>query len=302
MHIANHFVSTPVSLATAVTAAGGLLYAGRGMMQAGRGKAKATALTAAFIFAAQMINFPCLPGASGHLLGAGLAVALLGLAPGMVAMAAVVITQSLIFADGGFAVLGANLTNMALAGPVAAACVLSLFKQRNAFVHFITAAAAMFVAAGFCAAELALSGTAPLAALPSFMGVHLVIAAFEGVITAAVLAAVKNTQTVAAPEAVTQPRGQRALALVALLAMLAAPFASAWPDGLEFILGKYGVEPTQPAPAIAAWFETTWFADYAIRGNDGLLATWAVALGGTLLVFGAVWALSRMLVQKTSAA
>ena len=68
----------------------------------------------ALIFAAQMVNFPILTGTSGHLLGATLAVALLGSAFGIMAMSLVVIVQCLIFADGGISVLGANLLNMAL--------------------------------------------------------------------------------------------------------------------------------------------------------------------------------------------
>src|SRR5512142_506416 len=71
-------------------------------------------LTASFIFAAQMLNFPVAGGTSGHLIGAVLAAVLLGPSAAIVVMSAVVILQCFMFADGGLTALGANLFNMAL--------------------------------------------------------------------------------------------------------------------------------------------------------------------------------------------
>ena len=56
---------------------------------------------AAFIFAAQMVNFPVFGGTSGHLIGSALAVSVLGMWPSMVVMTAVVLVQALLFQDGG---------------------------------------------------------------------------------------------------------------------------------------------------------------------------------------------------------
>jgi cobalt/nickel transport system permease protein len=69
---------------------------------------------AAFIFAAQMINFPVLGGTSGHLLGGALAAIVLGPWAAMLVMTAVVAVQALLFQDGGLVVMGANILNMGL--------------------------------------------------------------------------------------------------------------------------------------------------------------------------------------------
>ena len=73
-------------------------------------------LVAAFIFAVQMLNFPVLPGVSGHLLGGALAAILVGPWVGALCVAVVLIVQALVFADGGVTALGLNITNMALVG------------------------------------------------------------------------------------------------------------------------------------------------------------------------------------------
>ena len=73
-------------------------------------------LAAAFIFAAQMINFPVANGTSGHLLGGVLAAVLVGPWAGALAVTVVLVVQALLFADGGLSALGLNVVNMALAG------------------------------------------------------------------------------------------------------------------------------------------------------------------------------------------
>ena len=71
-------------------------------------------IMAAFIFAAQMINFPVAGGTSGHLLGGALAAILLGPWAAMLVMTAVIVVQGLLFQDGGLVVMGANILNMGL--------------------------------------------------------------------------------------------------------------------------------------------------------------------------------------------
>ncbi|MCH9669024.1 MAG: energy-coupling factor ABC transporter permease [Actinomycetia bacterium] len=73
-------------------------------------------LVAAFIFAMQMVNFPILPGVSGHLLGGALAAILVGPYTGALCIAIVLVVQSLLFADGGVTALGTNIVNMAIIG------------------------------------------------------------------------------------------------------------------------------------------------------------------------------------------
>jgi cobalt/nickel transport system permease protein len=71
-------------------------------------------IMAAFIFAAQMINFPVAGGTSGHLLGGVLAAITLGPWAGMLVMTSVIAVQALLFQDGGLLVMGANIFNMGL--------------------------------------------------------------------------------------------------------------------------------------------------------------------------------------------
>lgn len=71
-------------------------------------------LTAAFVFAAQMLNFPVASGTSGHLLGGTLAAILVGPYTGILCVSVVLLMQALLFADGGLTALGVNITTMAL--------------------------------------------------------------------------------------------------------------------------------------------------------------------------------------------
>ena len=147
---------------------------------------------AAFIFAAQMVNFPVLGGTSGHLLGASLAVAVFGVVPAIPIMAAVVIMQALLFQDGGLDALGANIFNMAIVGALVSGPVISLgrrFGRRGLYFGVASAGwLSVFSASILCALELALSGTSPImVVLPAMAGVHAVIGLFEGLITVVAL-------------------------------------------------------------------------------------------------------------------
>ena len=73
-------------------------------------------VTAAFVFAAQMLNFPVAGGTSGHFLGAALAAILLGPWLACLTLAVVLGVQAFVFADGGITALGANILNMGVIG------------------------------------------------------------------------------------------------------------------------------------------------------------------------------------------
>ncbi len=143
---------------------------------------------AAFIFAAQMINFPVLGGTSGHLIGAALAVAVLGTWPAVVVMTAVVIMQALLFQDGGVEALGANVFNLAVLGCIISGPLLSVgrhFGRKGMFIALAFSGwLSVFASSAFCAVMLALSGTSPLGVvLPAMLTVHAVIGIFEGAIS-----------------------------------------------------------------------------------------------------------------------
>ena len=117
MHIPDFVLDPAVAAVTGLIGAGGLLF---GLRQVERQLGERTTVLmgtmAAFVFAAQMVNFPVGPGVSGHLLGGVLASVLLGPWAGAVVIAAVLLVQCFLFADGGVTALGANFVNMGLIG------------------------------------------------------------------------------------------------------------------------------------------------------------------------------------------
>lgn len=151
----------------------------------------------AFIFAAQMVNFPIAIGTSGHLIGGALATAALGPWAANIVMTAAVIVQALFFRDGGITALGANVFNMALIGPWLAYGVYRLCQSTTPRRQALTAFAAGWIttmaAAVAVSLQLALSGVAPLRILmPTVLAIHTLIGLAEGAITAATLLYLKR--------------------------------------------------------------------------------------------------------------
>src|SRR5215212_11469161 len=115
LHIPDGFLSLIVSLICWVITALVLSFAiARTNKSLGEKQVPLMGVMAAFIFAAQMINFPVAGGTSGHLLGGALVSILLGPWAGMLVMTAVIAVQGLLFQDGGLLVMGANILNMGL--------------------------------------------------------------------------------------------------------------------------------------------------------------------------------------------
>jgi cobalt/nickel transport system permease protein len=148
----------------------------------------------AFIFAAQMVNFPIAGGTSGHLLGGVLAGVLLGPYAGSLVIAVVLTAQCLIFQDGGITALGANIVNMSLIGTGGGYLIYKLLNSIlpgtvGKKIGIITASwFSVMLAATACSLELAFSDTLPLKiVLPAMAGVHAIIGIGEAVITSLVL-------------------------------------------------------------------------------------------------------------------
>src|SRR5579885_63943 len=112
MHIPDMVLDPKVAVATGVVGASGLLCAVRKLER--RPCERTTVLIAtmlAFVFAAQMVNFPVWFGISGHLLGGVLSAVLLGPWAGAVVVGAVLIVQCFLFNAGGATALGATFIN-----------------------------------------------------------------------------------------------------------------------------------------------------------------------------------------------
>jgi cobalt/nickel transport system permease protein len=193
LHIPDGFLSLPVSLFTWIVSIG-LIALALKQVQADY-KERAVPLMgvcAAFIFAAQMINFPIPGGTSGHLLGGTLAGALLGPWAGTLVMLVVFIVQSVFFQDGGLTVLGANIFNMGLIGTFGGYYLYKMIRfaiGRNSWRGMLIGVAvaawvSVVVASVVTALQLALSGTVPLAvALAAMVSWHVLIGIGEALIS-----------------------------------------------------------------------------------------------------------------------
>jgi cobalt/nickel transport system permease protein len=265
-------------------------------------------LAAAFIFAAQMLNFPVAGGTSGHMVGAVLAAVLLGPSAAVIVLSAVLLVQCLVFADGGLSALGANLFNMGIVGGVAGWAIYygvsRLFKGLSGRILAAAFAAwcSTVLASIACAGELAASGTVRWSvALPAMAGVHVLIGIGEGLITALVLVGIARAR-LELLEGDASPRASRPYGavlayggLIALgLALFASPLASSWPDGLDRTAEALGFADRSAGPMLAAPL-----ADYRMPGIPwGPLATSLAGAAGTVLVFVLAWFLTRALVPK----
>src|SRR5580658_3740914 len=120
MHIPDGFLSVPVWCAMDGAALPSVAYlARRAQRESSDHRIPLMGVMGAFVFAAQMINFPVGNGTSGHLLGGALLSFTLGPAAASIVMTAILATQALVFQDGGLLALGANVFNMAIAGVLA---------------------------------------------------------------------------------------------------------------------------------------------------------------------------------------
>lgn len=306
MHIPDGFISPPVAIVTSLASAGAVSLAmSHNRRNLGLQQAPIIGLTTAFIFAAQMINFPVAAGTSGHLLGGTLAAVVLG-SPwaGMIALATVLLIQAFLFADGGITALGANIFNMAVLG-VGLGWILTQTLQgllggsklRLPLAAGISAGVSVVVAALACSLELALSGTSSLPMiLPAMTGIHILIGVGEGIITGSVLTYLIKVR----PEILTteQPSLNKWLVPIVSILLMAGVlslFASAWPDGLEKVATDYGfinlaenVRVSLPTP----------LADYQVSGW-GSLGTSMAGIFGAFISFFSAFGIVRMIKPKS---
>jgi cobalt/nickel transport system permease protein len=200
MHIPDGFLTTDVALACAVPAA---VAVGVGLRKAGTDlderRVPLLGVTAAFVFAAQMLNFPVAGGTSGHFLGAALAAILLGPWLACLTLAVVLGVQAFVFADGGVTALGANILNMGVIGALAVGGMMhfarTLAPKAILPITAIGAWLAVMLGATATSLELAISGTVPLGTvLPAMLATHAVIGVGEAIITVAAVSAVLSTR------------------------------------------------------------------------------------------------------------
>ena len=234
MHIPDGFINTATAAGAGLVAVGGVSASLRQTgVQLAEKQIPFAGLTAAFIFAVQMLNFPVAAGTSGHLLGGAMAAILLGPWLGTLVVTVVIAVQALMFADGGVVALGLNVVNMALVTAVVGWLVFRgltrvLPKSTGSAVMASMVAAAVSVVASSLAFtfEYALGGQggAPLATVMAAMvGVHSLIGIGEGIITAVTVGSVlavrpdlvKGTADLGLARGATTPSRKSVLAFVA---------------------------------------------------------------------------------------
>jgi cobalt/nickel transport system permease protein len=201
MHMSDGLVNAPTAAAFGLLAAIALAVAAtRARADLDERTSPMAGLVTAFVFAVQMINFPILPGASGHLLGGALVAILVGPWVGSLCIAIVLVVQAVLFADGGLTALGTNITNMALVGTftgylVAVALRRLATRSRAGLLTtaFLSALVNTVVASLAFVLEFAVggSGGASLGTVFTLMvGLHVLVGVGEGIITAATVGAV----------------------------------------------------------------------------------------------------------------
>jgi cobalt/nickel transport system permease protein len=296
VHIPDGFLDTRTAATTAALSLCGVGYALRRVKrELPPRRVPLLGLAAAFLFVAQMINFPILGGTSGHLIGGVLVAALLGPSAAVVVITTVLIVQGLLFGDGGLTALGANVFNMALVDSVLGYAVYRVIsgllpglRGRITAVAF-AAWFATVMASIVCAGELAWSGmVAWPAAFSAMASVHMLIGIGEGLISALVFLGIVRTRPdlIAPARAADPPRkaGQLlayGLLIVLGLAILVAPFACPWPDGLEHVARRLGFEQKTAPPVV-----TSPAQDYQWPGVHSAAGATAVAgVVGALIVF-----------------
>ena len=205
MHIPDGFVDAPTSAVAGAVAAGSVAVAARRCgEELGERQVPLAAVTAAFIFAAQMLNFPVAAGTSGHLLGGVLAAVLVGPWAGVVCITVVLGVQALLFADGGLTALGLNVVNLAVVGCLggwllyrALRAVLPDGALGVELAAGLAAFASVPLAAAAFVVEFAVGGTADVdlgSVFAAMVGTHVLIGVGEGVITALAVGAVLGTR------------------------------------------------------------------------------------------------------------
>lgn len=292
MHVPDGFLDVSTSVATGVVAAGAMAVAlRRARTELNERTVPLAGVTCAFVFAAQMINFPVGLGTSGHLMGGALAAALVGPWTAVLCLAVVLVVQAVLFADGGLTALGTNITLIALTtvlvGWLATRALLAVLPRtpRSAVPAAAVGALLSVVAASAVFVLLyAVGGAAPIPLGPlmaSMIGWHTLIGLGEAVITALTVGAVVATR----PDLVHATRGlaprlalkdgtgeivdasdpapERGRAssprlllggglLTLLIAGVLSFFASSSPDGLEFVADQRGFLGTAGDHALGA--------------------------------------------------
>ena len=283
MHIPDGYLQPPVWAAADAVAVPAVLYlARRAQRDFDHHNIPLMGVMGAFIFAAQMINFPVGNGTSGHLVGGALLSYTLGPAAAAIVMTAILATQALVFQDGGLLALGANVLNMAILGVAAGYLPYFLLRGKRAGV-FLGGFCSVLTSALLALGELMISGVAmPRGVVVVSIALFIVSALIEGAISLVVVQSLERIHK----GFLRQPGGLMSKGSLALagsaVAMAACSIwiASTKPDGLEMLTQKLGIEQQKKNVFVAP------LGDYNPPGGGaGWIGHAMVGLAGLLVVF-----------------
>lgn len=306
MHIPDNFLSTPVWATLDAIALPTVAMVSRKAQKAtDTNRLPLLGVMGAFVFAAQMINFPVGIGTSGHLVGGTLLACILGPWAAALVVTSILLIQALVFQDGGVLALGPNVINMALLGVLAGYLPAKWLAQTKwkSYGMFVGGFCSVMMSGVLALTELTLSNVRmPAPLLEASLGLFAVNALAEGAITVSVVRAIERLQSNGSPVVIGSDGGTTAgrpawksvlpaMGLAALfLASIGVLAASSLPDGLEHLakaLGMpFGVHPVLRSPLSDYRIHalgTNWFSR-ASAGLAGLVLIYIVcALGGHLL-------------------
>ncbi len=323
MHAPDGFLEPPVAISTALIAALVLSHAARvSGRELGDRYTPLAGLAAAFVFAAQMVNFPVASGTTGHLVGGALAAVLLGPWVAALVLGVVVGVQALVFADGGITALGYNTLNLAVVSVFGGWALFLVFRalmpSTRAGVTAATALAAggsVVLSAAAFSLEWLFGASAPVpfdTFFSAMVGVHTLIGIGEGLISGVVVGSVLASR----PDLVCGARNlpsefnaipsrapRRAFVLAGVLvsllvAVVLGQLSADGPDGLERVAMDKGIS------ADASMFDNPIFADYATSGiDDEKLSLVVAGSAGVVIVllvgFGVARASSHRITEIT---
>lgn len=299
MHIPDGFLSVPVWItldAVSIPAVG--LLANRAKTEIEETSIPLLGVMGAFVFAAQMINFPVGLGTSGHLVGGALLACALGPGAAALVMTAILAIQALVFQDGGVVALGVNVMNMAIAGVLAGYLpyhLLAKTRWRNVGI-FAGGFLSLIITSVLAISELLLSGVKmPPAILSASAALFFISAILEGLITVTVVRGIERMRPAGLRAPV--PLGSTVFVLLAgcavLLGALGFLFGSQAPDGIERIVLQSGINAHAPAALSAPLDGYEW---------RGIASPWLrrplAGLAGVLSIWIACLALGRMFARR----
>jgi cobalt/nickel transport system permease protein len=283
MHIPDGFLTNRLAISLDLVTGASIFYAARMIkMDFSSRMVPIMGVLGAFVFVAQMLNFPILGGTSGHLIGGSLMAILLGPMVGSLTMTTVVIAQALFLQDGGLIALGANVFNISAVTCLSGFAVFKLFggstggRKRLILAGFMAGWFSLMLSAASCALQMGLSGAIPLRlGLTTMLGYHAIVGVVEGILTAGVLGFLYKVR----PDLMKMNGLSKfgisdwigaTLFVIIPLGILVVAGSSGFPDPLEKLLAMSPLSPGEASGSEKLSSSIRYF-DYLVRAAIFLL-------------------------------